>query len=221
MFDFPQRIACCRQQMTAAGLDVLLLSVGADLLYLTGYTTKPLPRLTMLVLPADGDTTLLVPELEAPRVGDGPFRCQTWKETDDPLALVARLVGGGTKVAIGDQTWSSVLLGLQERLPHVTFESATPLMGSLRIKKDLNELAALAMAGAAADRVVARLGDERFAGRTESELSRLVANLTVEEGHERPSFWIVAGPSRDTDPTAHAHSRSARRIPWRSRCMEW
>ena len=46
----PQRIP-----WADAGVDVLLLSVGPDLPYLTGYRAMPLERLTMLVLPRDGD----------------------------------------------------------------------------------------------------------------------------------------------------------------------
>ena len=41
--------------MADHGVDVLLLSVGADLPYLTGYEAMPLERLTMLVLPREGD----------------------------------------------------------------------------------------------------------------------------------------------------------------------
>ena len=58
--------------MAELGVDVLLLSVGPDLPYLTGYEAMPLERLTMLVLPRDGDATLVVPRLEAPRVVERP-----------------------------------------------------------------------------------------------------------------------------------------------------
>ena len=47
--------------MAELGVDVLLLSVGADLPYLTGYEAMPLERLTMLVLPREGDARLVVP----------------------------------------------------------------------------------------------------------------------------------------------------------------
>ena len=60
------RQARARARMAELGVDVLLLSVGADLPYLTGYEAMPLERLTMLVLPRDGDATLVVPALEAP-----------------------------------------------------------------------------------------------------------------------------------------------------------
>ena len=48
----------------------------------------------MLVVPRDGGATLLVPELEAPRVVEQPgvFVLAPWSETDDPVAAVAALV---------------------------------------------------------------------------------------------------------------------------------
>jgi Xaa-Pro aminopeptidase len=54
--------------MRELGVDVLLLSTGADLPYVTGYEAMPLERLTMLVLPAEADARLVIPRLEAPRV---------------------------------------------------------------------------------------------------------------------------------------------------------
>ena len=62
------RLGRVRAAMAEQGVDVLLLSLGHDLPYLTGYDAMPLERLTMLVVPRDADATLLVPRLEAPRV---------------------------------------------------------------------------------------------------------------------------------------------------------
>ncbi|MDQ1477663.1 MAG: hypothetical protein QOE62_2892, partial [Actinomycetota bacterium] len=66
------RIERVRARMSELGIDVLLLSVGPDLPYLTGYEAMPLERLTMLVLPRTGDAKLVVPRLEAPRVRPRP-----------------------------------------------------------------------------------------------------------------------------------------------------
>ena len=72
--------------MEEIGVDALLLSVGADLPYFTGYEAMPLERLTMLVLPADATRRSIVPALEAPRVVERPdvFVTRPWEETDDP-----------------------------------------------------------------------------------------------------------------------------------------
>src|SRR5918998_1468389 len=90
------------RRMDDLGIDALLLSLGADLPWLTGYTAMPLERLTMLVLPADGDATLVVPRLEEPRVEPLPelFSVRAWDETDDPVAEVAALVGGRACLAV-------------------------------------------------------------------------------------------------------------------------
>src|SRR5690349_16232779 len=115
-----QRLDRVRNRMQEVGTDALLLSLGADLPWLTGYEAMPLERLTMLVLPADGDTpTLVVPRLEAPRVetrGDS-FAIRPWDETEDPVGIVADLVGGRRRLAISDRAWATFLIGLQAELP--------------------------------------------------------------------------------------------------------
>src|SRR3954453_11675531 len=103
-----------RSRMNALGVDVLLLSIGPDLPYLTGYEAMPLERLTMLVLPRRGDARLVVAQLEAARVTPQPdFEIVPWSEPGDPIALVASMIGEALQVAIGDQTWAGFALDLQ------------------------------------------------------------------------------------------------------------
>ncbi len=90
------RLARVRQAMTEHDIDTLLLSVGHDLPYLTGYMAMPLERLTMLVVPRTAGATMVIPALEAPRVREvaGAFDLLPWGETQDPTAIVARLAAG-------------------------------------------------------------------------------------------------------------------------------
>ena len=113
------RLARVRRSMEEQGVDTLLLSVGHDLPYLTGYLAMPLERLTMLVVPRDGEATLLIPRLEAPRVAPQPgvFELLPWDETDDPTAIVAKLAAGARTVAVGDQMWARFLVELLPQLP--------------------------------------------------------------------------------------------------------
>ena len=171
---FGERIDAARRSMSEQGVDALLLSVGADLPYLTGYRAMALPRLTMLVLPRDGDARLVIPALEAPRVDPRPeFTLRTWTETEDPLDIVADLVGPATTVAIGDTTWSRFLVGLVDRCPGVRFRNASEIMSPLRAVKSAGEVAMLRAAAAAVDRIAARLqgGEIDLVGRTEAEVS--------------------------------------------------
>ena len=90
------RIERARTRMAGAGIDALLLSVGTDLPYLIGYRAMASERLTMAVIPAEGRPTLLVPELEAPRVDVDPTLCAVvaWGETEQPVDLVADRLAG-------------------------------------------------------------------------------------------------------------------------------
>ena len=199
---FEDRIARARRRMEELGVDVLLLSVGADLPYFTGYTAMPLERLTMLVLPRESQATLVVPALEAPRVEERPeaFTTRPWAETEDPVAIVADLAGAGRaapgRAAIGDRTWATFLLGLQEALPQTAFLPASRVTGPLRAVKDAAEIDALRAAARVVDAVALALRDRPFAGRTEADISRELVDRMLEGGHERANFAIVAsGPN--------------------------
>jgi Xaa-Pro aminopeptidase len=195
-----ERVDRVRRRMAAEGVDVLLVSLGADLPYLTGYEAMPLERLTMLVLPVDGDATLVVPRLEAPRVEERPdvFTLRPWEETEDPVAIVAALAGRPSTAAIGDRTWARFVLDLQQRLPGTAWRRASDITGPLRAVKGPDEVAALRRAAEAADRVAAalRAGDIPLVGRTEADVSAELGRRLVEEGHARVNFAVVgSGPN--------------------------
>jgi Xaa-Pro aminopeptidase len=196
-----------RARMAALEVDVLLLSHGADLPWLTGYRAMPLERLTMLVMPAEGDPVLVVPALEAPRVAaaDTLFSLQPWADTEDPIDLVVSLLagsaGGGRaapRLAISDRAWTTTVLALQRRLPGAGWIEASTVTAPIRAVKDASELDALRQASAAADRVATALqaGEIGLVGRTESDVSAHIAALLVQEGHQHVNFAIVgSGPN--------------------------
>jgi len=203
------RLARARERMGALGVDVLLLSVGPDLPYLTGYEAMPLERLTMFVLPVAGDPVLLVPRLEAPRVEARPdlFVLETWDETDDPVARVAALAGSVGQVAIGDQTWARFVLDLQRALPGAEFSPAGRVLAPLRVVKDTAEIDALRRAAHAVDGIAAEMRTRPFAGRREIDVHRELVERMLEAGHERANFAIVATAANAASPHHEPSSR--------------
>jgi len=203
---YAERLARARARMGELGVDVLLLSTGADLPYLTGYEAMPLERLTMLVVPADADAVLVIPTLEAPRVAAQPdaFELFSWDETDDPIEIVAGLVAGidpgATSAAIGDHTWARFVLDLQRALPEVEFRRATDVTGPLRVVKDAAEIDALRVAAAVVDDVARVMRERPFAGRTELDVHRELVERMLEGGHERANFAIVAAGANAASP---------------------
>ncbi|MBV8386345.1 MAG: aminopeptidase P family protein [Acidimicrobiia bacterium] len=200
-----------RQRLGELDIDALLLSVGADLPWLTGYTAMPLERLTMLVLPADGDATLVVPRLEAPRVTPHPdlFGIRPWDETEDPVAIVAELVGRRRSLAISNRAWAAPLLALQASLPDAKWQPASVVTGALRAVKDVEEITALRNAAAAADRVATALveGEIELVGRTEAAVSREISDRLIEQGNEHVNFAIVGSGPNAASPHHDASER--------------
>jgi Xaa-Pro aminopeptidase len=201
-----QRMSRVRARMGELGVDALLLSHGADLPWLTGYRAMPLERLTVLVLPREGDPVLVVPALEAPRVPEAGdlFSVVAWDDTQDPLDRVTGLLGssgssgGDLHLAVSDRAWATTVLALQRRLPDATWVEASAVTSPIRAVKDASELEALRTAGAAADRVAAVLQDGAIdlLGRTEAQVSGRLGALLLEEGHSQVNFAIVgSGPN--------------------------
>ena len=198
--------------MAALGVDALLLSVGADLPWLTGYDAMPLERLTMLVVPRDAEATLVVARLEAPRVEARPgvFSLLPWEETEDPVAIVGGLIGpGARRVAVGDQTWARFVIELQRERPGLEWWRGSEVTAPLRMVKDAAEIDALASAANAVDRVAVTMRERPFAGRTEAEVSRELVERMLDAGHERANFAIVAAGPNGASPH---HDAGGRRI---------
>jgi Xaa-Pro aminopeptidase len=200
------RVRAARDLAGEAGLDLLVLTPGSDLRYLTGYNAHAMERLTALAVPREGEPFLVVPRLEAPMVAASPaaaldLELLAWDETDDAFALLAReararLGAPPARVAVGSRTWAEHALGVQRALPGSALELAGPVVDRLRMVKTAAEVEELALAGAAIDRVHARMGEWLRVGRTEAEVGADIARAIVAEGHVAADFTIVgSGPN--------------------------
>jgi Xaa-Pro aminopeptidase len=204
-------MARVRAAMVGAGVEALLCSLGADLPWLTGYEAMPLERPTVLVLPVEGEATLVVPRLEAPRVVEQPglFAMRPWLDGEDAPGIVAGLVGSRRRLAVSDRCWAALLLELQAALPGASWSPTSSVIGPLRAVKDDAEIAALAAAGAAADRVADALlaGEIGLVGRTEAEVSAELGARLVAEGHAKVNFAIVGSGPNAASPHHEAGER--------------
>jgi Xaa-Pro aminopeptidase len=200
------RVHAARDLADEAGVDLLVLTPGSDLRYLTGYHAHAMERLTALAVPRRGEPFLVVPRLEAPMVAASPadalgLDLLAWDETDDAFALLAgearrRLGLDPSRVAVGSRTWAEHALGVQRALPGSALELAAPVVDRLRMVKTPAEVEELALAGAAIDRVHARMGEWLRVGRTEAQVGAGIAAAILEEGHVAVDFTIVgSGPN--------------------------
>ena len=202
---FSERLGRARSLMREQGVDVMLLSTGPDLPYFCGYEAMPLERLTMLVVPLEGEATLVVPRLEALRVAEGPdvFVMRVWDEAEDPVAIVVDLMGAAAVAAVGDHMWSRFLVELLASAPSpVEWRRASDITALIRSVKDADEIERLRAAGAGVDRVAAELqrGGIDLVGRTEAEVSAELGARMLAEGHSRVNFAVVAAGANAASP---------------------
>jgi Xaa-Pro aminopeptidase len=210
---FADRLERAAEAAGRAGLGALLIGVGSDLRYLTGYEAMPLERLTMLVVRPGVAPFLVAPRLERAAAEAGtrtPIEVRTWDETDDPYALGAAGLAG-SRVAVSDTMLAMHLLRLQATLgPGSEVDLASTVLRDLRMVKDADEVALLRLAAQAADRVVAQIAAGALVGRTEAEVAREVRERLIAEGHEAAEFAIVASGPNSASPHHDASDRVIR-----------
>jgi Xaa-Pro aminopeptidase len=155
----------------------------------------------------------VVPKLElpgyAPVLVDGlGVEAATWVDGENPARLAAGLVKSPKRVAISDFTPALHVFALRDALPDVEQQLGGPVIRELRMRKDESEVASLRRAGAAIDRVHARMGEFLRAGRTENEVAADIAEAIVEEGHVVAEFVIVGSGPNGASPHHGASDRT-------------
>ncbi|UMB71730.1 M24 family metallopeptidase [Mycobacterium paraterrae] len=202
---YRRRIAAATAATAKAGLAGLVISPGYDLRYLVGSRAQTFERLSALVLPVAGDPTIVVPRLELASlkqsaVADLGVAVRDWVDGDDPYALVAEALGGApVAAAVTDSMPALHLLPLADVLGTLPV-LATDVLRQLRMVKDAAEVDALRKAGAAIDRVHARVPEFLVPGRTEADVAADIAEAIVAEGHTEAAFVIVGSGPHGADP---------------------
>jgi Xaa-Pro aminopeptidase len=218
---FSERIALAQEALRREGLAGLLVGVGPELEWLVGYSAVGHERLSLLVVPVSGPVVFLGPRLElaaagqAPGLGDGGVRLETWEETEDPFPRVPPLLRGpaaaegraGSRVLVSDGLRAAFLLGLQRVLPGVSWGLASRALAPLRRSKDADELALLRSAAEAADRVIEAIVAGPLVGRSEADVASEVRRRLVDEGHDTAEFAIVASGPNSASPHHEPGSR--------------
>ncbi|MDT5090207.1 MAG: hypothetical protein QOG47_2914 [Mycobacterium sp.] len=202
---YRRRVAAAAAATAKAGLAGLVITPGYDLRYLIGSRAQTFERLTALVLPVSGDPTIVVPRLELASlkqsaVADLGVAVWDWVDGDDPYRLVGAAVGGApAATAVTDSMPALHLLPLAEVLGTLPV-LATDVLRELRMVKDAAEIDALRKAGAAIDRVHARVPEFLVPGRTEADIADDIAEAIVAEGHTEVAFVIVGSGPHGADP---------------------
>jgi Xaa-Pro aminopeptidase len=221
---YAQRLRAAAAAVADAGLGGLVITPGYDLRYLVGSRAQTFERLTALVLPATSEPTIVVPRLELASLKESAvtelgLAVRDWVDGDDPYRLVADGLGGREEhegirsapvaTAVTDSMPALHLLPLADVLGVVPV-LATDVLRRLRMIKDAAEIDALRKAGAAIDRVHARVPEFLVPGRTEADVAADIAEAIVAEGHSEVAFIIVGSGPHGADPHHECSDRELR-----------
>ncbi len=216
---YARRLKAAAEATAAAGLAGLVITPGYDLRYLLGSRAQTFERLTALVLPAaGGGPTVVVPRLERASlkesaVGELGLAVRDWVDGVDPYRLVADVLGATpatpAATAVTESMPAMHLLPLADVLGVVPV-LATDVLRRLRMIKDAAEIDALRKAGAAIDRVHAKVPEFLAPGRTEAQVADDIARSIVAEGHSEVAFIIVGSGPNGADPHHECSERELR-----------
>jgi Xaa-Pro aminopeptidase len=211
--DAERFVARCERTLAAAtdaDLQGVLVTPGADLVYLTGYAPPPLERLTLLAV-ADGRVpALVVPALERPAAEAAPgmegVELSEWRDDEDPYALAARILRAG-RYAVTDATWAVHLLALEQATADCFFVASGRALPLLRAVKDEDEIERLRAAAEGADAVFPQVVTMAFEDRREMDVAADLDRLLREHGHDRVDFTIVGSGPNSASPHHHSGER--------------
>ncbi len=194
------RIEATIDNLKARGLTQMLVCDPRSIQYLTGAFIEPGERFLGLVLSSEQRPTLVLNELfTAPENSD----CEVlpFKDTDDPLSLVAAVCDGDAPLGCDKNLAARFLIPLMERQAASGFVLASEAVDDARAIKDDAERDLMRAASRTNDAAMAQFRSLVHEGMTEAEVAGLLEGIYRELGAQGHSFApIVSFGANAADP---------------------
>jgi len=184
-----------REGMRKADLGALIVVPSTNLAYAANLDVHRSERLIALVLRADKGAVLISPSFEEERVRRDAVVTDvlTWREEEDPIALLKKALAGVTRAGFeGSTDWHTVTLLRQAKGPLST--DATALFDALREVKREEELVLLRDAAARTERAIAATHRRLEDGLSERRIAEILEDEFRKE-RVRGGGLVQIGPS--------------------------
>jgi len=142
------RLARAQALMKAAGIGAVVIEPGSSMIYFTGVRWWTSERLTLAILPVEGDPCIVTPFFEEPSVRETlavPAEVRVWQEDADPLAVVAGFLRdrklATRPIGIEENVRYFAAAALARVLPDAPQVSANPVVRGCRMIKTAPEIA--------------------------------------------------------------------------------
>jgi D-alanyl-D-alanine dipeptidase len=210
------RLERARAALRREGLDALLLTPGADMLYLTGFEhTHAGERLLAFILRHDGVAQWIVPAMNRSQVAEhaaGAQAIRAWTDAEGYLPALLDAAAGLRRIGFDDEARAAFLLDLLSAAPEALPVRSSAVMRGLRICKSADELNAMRAAGRTVDETIPEAVALCRPGARESEIDEALRAALARRSPESPvAFTIVASGENSALPHHDTGARQVRR----------
>ena len=202
--EYRARVANVRRGMQERGLDALLVTTPENVYYLTNHHTPAYDAFQALLLPLDGEPTLITPLIEEliARGHSWVERCATYRHGEPSLDATRGVLAeaGLERSRLGVEKASPFLAvqayeGLQSKLPLATLVDGSGLIERERAVKSAREIAYIRQAARVAEAGVRAGIEAAEVGRLDVDLAAAVHDAIFRAGGEYMSYppFIAVG----------------------------
>ena len=208
------RIAKAQRLMGEQGIDAILLEPGAAMTYFSGVQWWRSERLVALVIPKEGEVSIVAPYFEEPsileslKLGDD---VRTWHEDENPFDVVKTILddrgAGAGSIGLEESVRYFVADGLGQSAPQATIVSAAPITRGCRMFKSPAEIALMQIASDVVMAAYRHTASKFELGMPNTEISNIMRQAMSDLGG-RPTFAIAL----TGEASAYPHGTNAPQI---------
>lgn len=205
-----KRVEKVQQKMREKEVDLILLTPGANLKYISGFEAEVLRSHTLLAIPVQGEPRFFAPEIIEGEVGETGIDKELWgreRRKDELSSFLSKY--DADMVLLDDKMEERTSRDVRSSL-NADLGLATEVMSEVRAVKSEDEISNIREAVSIADKVFEDVREQDPVGMSEQELAEFIEKKMDEYGGEGPSFdVVVAAGSNGADPH---HVPSERKI---------
>ncbi len=195
-----------RAGLRNVGADCLFAFSGTNIYYTSGCRIGPSDRLAAVIIPLDGEITIVSPGFEGARISREKLlgEVKTWEEDEDPFDLVAQIfrdkgLADGT-IAVDDQLWFRVYERMRNDTPGANWINGGDIIAKARWMKSEEELQCIETACKYVAKGIELALKELKPGMSELDFSRIIGEKIDKVGGPVNGGALVQSGPNASDP---------------------
>ena len=203
--EYRERLGRVQHEISARGLDGLVLFQPESVTWLTGFYTRGYSSFQCVLVPPEGDPVTCCRDMEAYYLErTGVFAPHVyWTDTDDPIRIAAQAIerrfGPTPRLGVELDAWSLTVRRYLRLFPPsagATVDDVSDALAALRRIKSPSEIALVRRAARAAEAGMAAAADTARAGITERVLAAAISEALIRAGSDMPGPGVLSSGER-------------------------